>query len=350
MAGGTGTRFWPKSRAKFPKQFLKIFGNETMIQATYQRLRGLANPKEIFIVTNADQSAETQRQLFELSEKNIIIEPFGKNTAPCIGLSAIFIKQLNPEAVMFVLPADHIVKDINKFHTVVKAGEKVALEKNCLVTIGIQPTRPETGYGYIQYDSDTKYHQAYKVRTFAEKPNLETAKKFLESGDFLWNSGMFVWKVSVILKEIEEHLPELYDGLMEIEKNINSPNFSQMLSKVYAQVKSISIDYGVMEQAKEVYVLKADFDWSDVGSWEEVYNMSPKNENGNISSGENHILINTKNCLISTSTEKTIATVGVEDLIIVDTEDALLICKKNQSQNVKQVVEILNKKNITKLL
>lgn len=352
MAGGSGTRFWPLSRAKHPKQLLSIVGEDTMIQQTVARINGIVDLENIFIVTNEDQAESVKEQLPDIPVKNVLVEPVGRNTAPCIGLAAVHIRRLDPNAVMLVLPADHLISPLRKFHENVRFGSKLAQETNALITFGIEPTRPETGYGYVQFVSGRKEtlrkQVAYKVKTFAEKPTLKTAKRFLGSGDFLWNSGMFMWKVSTVLNHIETNLPEIFEGLCEVEKTIGDFKYVSTLDRVYHQIKGISIDYGVMEHARNVYVVRADFEWSDVGSWEAVFQISRKNREENVARG-NHLGVETRNSLVF-AREKLIVTVGVEDLIVVDTGDATLICRRDQAQRVKEVVDLLKKKNLEEYL
>ncbi len=351
MAGGVGTRFWPRSRFKRPKQFLKILDERTMIEATFDRLGDLIPDDKIYVVTTENQSKQIKEQLSALKPENLIIEPKGKNTAPCIGLSAVILKQRDPNAVMAVLPADHRIQKQQEFHKVLSAAGIVASKRNCLVTIGINPTYPSIGYGYIQVNGkvdEINETPVYKVKTFAEKPDLVTAERFIQSGDFLWNSGMFVWKAQTILDEIEELLPELHDGLMEIQKYLTTKKRDEVIQKVFCQIKSISIDYGVMEQSQNVYVLKGDFDWNDVGSWEEVYKISEKDENENVLIG-NHFTRDTRGCLID-SPNRFIATLGVEDLIIVSTDDAILICRRDRAQQVKDLVDAMKRKDLDQYL
>ncbi len=351
MAGGLGTRFWPKSRKKHPKQLLRIDNERTLIQNTITRLQPLMPPEHIFIVSTKEQIDEIHRQLPEIPENNLIIEPKGKNTAPCIGLSALFMQQLDPEEVMVVLPADHLITNNYEFIKILRAGNKVAAEKGNLVTIGIKPTFPATGYGYIQFNGEIESVdgvEVLKVKTFAEKPNLDTAKRFVSSGDFLWNSGIFLWKIKTILSEIEEHLPHLYDGLMEIKKSLNSPKLSETINRVYCQIKSISIDYGVMEYAKNVTVLKGEFGWNDLGSWDEVYNICAKDKNKNVLIGR-HLLKNSEGCFID-SPDKCVALVGLNNLIVVNTDDALLICPREKAQEVKDIVEMAKRKKMDEYL
>jgi mannose-1-phosphate guanylyltransferase len=355
MAGGTGTRFWPRSREKTPKQLLEILGKGTMIQNTLKRLGHLVDIKDVFIVTNKIQRSLLAKQLPNVPEENILVEPVGRNTAPCIGLAALHAKRLDPTAVVIVLPADHVIQDTDEFTRVLSLAVETARESCSLLTIGIQPTRPETGYGYIQvYNEDGDHNPyfskgVYRVKTFAEKPNLQTAERFLASGDFLWNSGMFVWRVDVILNEIERCLPDLYAELRKIEDTIGGPNYQATLELVYGLIRGISVDYGVMEKAKEVYVIPAEFGWSDIGSWDEVFRVSGKDDNGNSITGK-VIQKDTRNSYIYSAPGKVVATIGVDDLIVVNTDDAVLICKKGSSQDVKEISDYLRRKQMTEYL
>ncbi|MBU1096359.1 MAG: mannose-1-phosphate guanylyltransferase [Bacteroidetes bacterium] len=345
MAGGVGARFWPRSRQKEPKQLLSIFSEKSLIQNTVERLNGIIDPKNIFIVTNKIQKEGILQQLPSILEKNIIIEPFGKNTAACIGLASVIIESINKDAITIVLPADHLIHDEQKFRDTIIRATEFADKKEALVTIGINPSRPETGYGYIQCDGVEEGDDIFKVKTFAEKPNLETAERFIHSGDFLWNSGMFIWKASIIMKEINKFMPELHEGLVKISQSINSPDFENVLLREYGQLKSISIDYGIMEHSKKVFVIKGVFDWNDVGSWEAVYQLSEKDENYNVKDGDVYCG-DTKGSYIH-SKKKFTAVVGVENLIVIETDDALLICDREKAQSVKLVVDHLklNKRN-----
>ena len=355
MAGGTGTRFWPRSREKTPKQLLEILGKGTMIQNTLKRLEHLIDVKNVFVVTNKIQRGLLAKQLPNIPEENILVEPVGRNTAPCIGLAALHVKRLDPSAVIVVLPADHVVENVEEFKRVLTLAVETAKESNSLLTIGIQPTRPDTGYGYIQMFNEDGGHNPYfsrgvfRVKTFAEKPNLQTAERFLTSGDFLWNSGMFVWRVDVILAEIERCLPDLHAELKKIEATIAGPNYPATLDLVYGLIRGISIDYGVMEKAKEVYVIPAEFGWSDIGSWDEVCRVSGKDDNGNSITGK-VIQKDTRNSYIYSSPGKVVATIGVDDLIVVNTDDALLICRRGSSQEVKEISDYLKRKQMTEYL
>jgi mannose-1-phosphate guanylyltransferase len=352
MAGGAGTRFWPKSRERRPKQLLPIIGEETMLQSTVRRLLPLIPVENIFIISNQVQYAGIVEQLPMLPAGNIIIEPRPKNTAACIGLGAILLQQHEPDGVMVVLPADHLIGDDEVFRETLLNAGKIAAEQDVLITIGIQPTYPATGYGYIQF-SDSPITvgpaTAYPVKTFAEKPNVETAKSFLDSGDFLWNSGIFVWRIPVIMTQLEEHLPHHYDGLREISRALSKPEQAGVIDRVYQQIKSISIDYGVMEKAKNVVVLRGQFRWNDLGSWDEVYKLLSKDQDYNATNGNTHLLLDSGGCLVDVP-GKTVAAVGIRDMIIVETEDALLLCPRSRAQEVKDVVELLKRRKLNQLL
>ena len=354
MAGGVGTRFWPRSRERSPKQALEITGKETMIQSTAGRLIRKVDPRNLFIITNRMQRGLLIKQLPNVPVENIIDEPVGRNTAPCIGLAALHIRRIDPSAVMIVLPADHVIQNDEEFLRILDIAVETAAESRSLLTIGIQPRHPETGYGYIQIFTEEGPHNPYaskgvmKVKTFAEKPNVQTAQRFLESGDFLWNSGMFVWRADAILEEIQRCLPELYAELMKIDQTIGTPLYTPTLEMAYGIIRGISIDYGVMEKSDRVYCIRGNFGWSDIGSWDEVFRIAGKDSSGNTITGT-VIQKDTKNCYIY-SPNKVVATIGVEDLIIVNTDDALLICKRGQSQDVKEIADYLKRKQMNEYL
>ncbi len=354
MAGGVGTRFWPRSREKSPKQLLEILGKGTMIQNTVQRLDPIVSPHQVYVITNRVQKAQVRTQLASLPSENIIDEPLGRNTAPCIGLAALHLRRVDPDAVMVVIPADHVIREVEEFHRVLRLAVMTAYESGGLLTIGIKPTHPETGYGYIQIlteeDPSTPHYSrgVRRVKTFAEKPNLTTAERFLASGDFLWNSGMFVWRVDAILREIERCLPDLWKELQKIDSAIGTPQYQATLELAYGLIRGISIDYGVMEKTRNVFVIPADLGWNDLGSWDEVARLSGKDASGNSITGT-VIQRDTSNCFIY-SPGKMVATIGAEDLIIVNTEDALLICRKGMSQDVKEISDYLKRKQMNEYL
>jgi len=347
MAGGSGTRFWPRSRENRSKQFLNILGKDSLIQSTVKRFSSFVNKDKLYIVAKESQREELEKHNLSIPDSNVIYEPFGKNTAPCIGLAAVTIRKKDPEAVMIVSPADHLIKDIKAFQKAVKTGCKIAQQEDGLVTIGITPTRPATGYGYIQIHGDPVAKngaEAYQVKTFAEKPNLATAQRFLKSGDFFWNSGIFIFRVSVFLENVKAYLPNLYDSLMEIEKSIGKPKYPKTAKRVYKQIKTISIDYGIMEKAKNVFLVEGRFPWNDLGSWEEVYNLSSKDQNGNYMNGK-VVLLDTKNSFVK-SNQGLVAVLGCEDLVVVQEGDATLICKRERVEEVKHIVEKIKRSDL----
>ena len=343
MAGGRGERFWPKSRKNLPKQFLSLTSDgKTMIQLTVERISPVVSLENIYISTNTSYKKLVMEQLPGIPEENILCEPVGRNTAPCIGLAAVHIRKKLGDAIMMVLPSDHLIKNNVMFLDVLRDAATAAEENTNLVTIGITPSYPETGYGYIQFDSQNLKEctsRAYKVVNFKEKPDLSTAKEYVASGDYLWNSGMFIWKVSSILSNMENLMPAMYDGLKKIENSIGTTDQEQVLESEFINFKSESIDYGIMEHAKDISIIPGAFGWDDVGSWLALERINSTNEFGNVVNG-NVISIDTKNSIIH-GNEKLIATVGLKDIIIIDTEDALLICDKDSTQDIKKVIENL---------
>ncbi|MFQ6092394.1 MAG: mannose-1-phosphate guanylyltransferase [bacterium] len=344
MAGGRGTRFWPKSREKRPKQLLKIVGDETMIQATVARVRPLVPVEDIYLVVGQGIEDEVRRQVPEVPVENILVEPCPKNTAPCIGLAAVHIQRRDPGGIMAVLPADHIVADAERFRRVLEAAEKIAARGPRLVTLGIVPTRPETGYGHIrkgERGEDVDGQPTFRVRTFVEKPDLERAKRYTESGEYLWNSGMFVWSVSTILESIRQYMPDLHRGLMEIATSLGSGQEPDVTEKVYRSLQAVSIDYGVMEKAQEVVVIPSDFGWNDLGSWAALWEVSPQDVDGNAIFGR-LVGIEVRDSIV-VAPEKLVAAIGIEKMIVIDTPEALLLCPKDRAQEVKKIVEQLRK-------
>lgn len=349
MAGGRGERFWPKSRKRMPKQFLSLTDDgKTMIQLTVERILPLVDLEDVYIVTNRDYLPLVQKQLPELPAANILCEPVGRNTAPCIGLGAVHISQKYDDAVMFVLPSDHLIKYNTIFLNTLSDAAEIAEQGDNLVTLGITPDYPETGYGYIKFNPEETLARAFAVDRFVEKPDLETAKTYLATEQYLWNSGMFIWKVSTILKNLEQYLPETYAGLLKIKNAIGTEEERSVLEGEFEAFRSESIDYGIMEKAQHIYTLAGSFGWDDVGSWLAVERIRQSNEFGNVITG-NAITVDTKNTVIEGG-KKLIATVGVENLIVVDTEDALLICEKDSAGNIKKVLENLKICNRTEYL
>ena len=340
MAGGRGERFWPKSRVNMPKQFLSLTNDgKTMIQMTVERILPLVEMEDIFVVTNQSYKGLVREQLPELPEENILCEPEGRNTAPCIGLGAVHMAKKYGDAVMIVLPSDHLIKYNAIFLNTLTEACQVAERGENLVTLGITPDAPETGYGYIKLRMDKGQGRVFEVERFVEKPDLETAKAYLASEQYLWNSGMFIWKVSTILDNLKEYVPETYEGLQRIGAAIGTPDAQNVLETEFRAFRSESIDYGVMEKAKNIYILTGAFGWDDVGSWLAVGRINKVNEFGNVLIG-NTVTVDTTNCIIQGG-GKLIATVGLKDTVIVDTEDALLVCEKNHAGDIKKVLENL---------
>ena len=349
MAGGRGERFWPRSRKDMPKQFLSLTDDgRSMIQLTVDRIAPLVEMEDIFIATNRDYAGLVRSQLPELPERNILCEPVGKNTAPCIGLGAIHMEKRYGDAVMMVLPSDHLVKYTSLFLNTLSDACQIAEMGKDLVTLGIAPDSPETGYGYIKFQPDQTLGRAFAVEKFVEKPDLETAKAYLASEQYLWNSGMFVWKVSTILEQLREHLPETYEGLRRIGAAIGTDQEEQALEREFRQFKSESIDYGVMEKAKDIYILSGAFGWDDVGSWLALGRIKRSDEFGNVVSG-NVVTVDTKGTIVQGG-DKLIAAVGLEDMIVVDSGDALLICEQGHAGDIKKVLENLRICNRTQYL
>ncbi|KRE75409.1 mannose-1-phosphate guanylyltransferase [Paenibacillus sp. Soil750] len=351
LAGGKGERFWPKSRTKLPKQFLNISGNKTMIQQVIERLKLILDVTHIFVVTNELYAELIKVQVPDLPKENIIIEPIGKNTAPCIGLASIIIERKYPNTTMIVLPSDHIITDEKGFIQILETAANVANKSEHVVTLGINPTYPETGYGYIEAASDSFVKNSMKVlsvKKFTEKPEKEQAEKYLIAGNFYWNSGIFVWKTSVIRNLIAQYLPEIHDILETIKTSLDKQDFIETIRTEFAKMPDQSIDYGIMEKAKDIYVIPCSFGWDDVGSWNALERINELDQSGNFISG-NTLTVDTKGCIIE-SGPKLIATLGIEDLIIINTDDVTLICTKDRAQEVKLLLKELRDKKLEKYL
>jgi mannose-1-phosphate guanylyltransferase len=351
MAGGKGERFWPKSRTNLPKQFLNISGNKSMIQQTIARLEKLIDISQIFIVTNELYAEVIHAQLPALPLENIIIEPVGRNTAPCVGLASLLIEEKYPDSTMVVLPSDHIIENEEGFIKILQTAVEVAQEDSNLVTLGIEPVYPETGYGYIESAgkvgiiNDLEVH---KVSKFVEKPDLETAQSYLASGDFFWNSGIFIWKTSVIRSYIQSLMPEMHGLLETMKAAFSASNRNEVIRSEFSKMPDQSIDYGIMEKVNNIYMIPCIFGWDDVGSWTALDRINERDENGNVIIG-NILNIDTKRSIIE-SNGKLIATLGIEDLIIVDTEDVTLICSKERAQEVKLLLKELRMQKLDKYL
>ena len=312
---------------------------KTMIQLTVERISPLVDIKDVYIATNANYRELVKEQLPGIPEENILCEPIGRNTAPCIGLGAVHVASKYDDAVMIVLPSDHLIKHNDIFKDTFVNACEVAESGANLVTVGITPNYPETGYGYIKYNKDNKEGVSYSVEKFVEKPDLETAKSYLEDGSYLWNSGMFVWKVSTILDCFKSFMPSTYDGLMKIKASVGTADYQATLEKEFPDLESQSVDYGIMEKADDIYTLAGNFGWDDVGSWLAVGRIKENNEDGNVVNG-NVVTVNTKNCVIE-GADKLIATVGLRDMIVVDTKDATLISTKENAGEIKKVLASL---------
>ncbi len=337
MAGGKGERFWPKSRVNLPKQFLSLTDDgKTMIQLTVERISPIVELEDVYIATNKNYKKLVMEQLPGLPEKNILCEPIGRNTAPCIGLGAVHVASKYDDAVMIVLPSDHLIKSNEIFIDTFKEACEVAMKGENLVTVGITPNYPETGYGYIKYDANAKDGMAYGVERFVEKPDIETAKSYLAEGSYLWNSGMFTWKVSTILDCFKKYMPTTYEGLLKIKESVGTVDEDAVLEQEFPNLESESVDYGIMEKAENIYILPGNFGWDDVGSWLAVGRIKKNDENSNVING-NVVAVNTKDCVIE-GADKLIATVGLRDIIVVDTKDAILISTKENAGEIKQVL------------
>lgn len=334
MAGGIGSRFWPMSTPEFPKQFQDILGTgRTMLQQTYDRISQIIPNENIYIITNKKYIELSKKQLPDIPAKNIVGEPLMKNTAACNMYMAAKINEVNPNATMIVLPADHLILKENVFLEIVKKAFKIAKENEYLITLGIEPTRPDTGYGYIQYVKDDKA-EIEPVKTFTEKPNLEIAKSFIESGDFLWNAGIFVWNAKTIIKAFDKYLPEMHEHFNECD--FNTEKEEVQIEIIYPTLEKISIDNGILEKADNVYVIPSNLGWSDLGTWNSVYENSEKDENNNSISSKRVLTYNAKGNVIRLKNKnKTLILDGLENYIIVDTDDALLICPKKNDQEIK---------------
>ncbi|RYG44637.1 MAG: mannose-1-phosphate guanylyltransferase [Chitinophagaceae bacterium] len=339
MAGGIGSRFWPMSRANYPKQFLDILGTgKTLIQQTFERYNQLVPAENIFIVTSQEYVELVKKQLPELPFENIVAEPSRKNTAPCIAYIAFKLYQKDPDALMMAAPADNLIFDTSAFLETANKALDFVDNINALVTIGIKPTHPNTGYGYIQHDSPEASPGVHKVKTFTEKPGLELAKTFMLSGDFLWNAGIFTWKVKTIINAFEKYLPEMYEVFNTELAKLNTPEEKEAIERIYPQCTNISIDFGIMEKAENVYVIPASFAWSDLGTWASAWENMEKDYFQNAVVGNYVMVVDAKNTMVHVPDNKLVLLQGLEDYIVVDTKDVLLICKKDKEQEIKEYV------------
>jgi len=343
MAGGVGTRFWPYSRNSHPKQFLDVMGTgKSLLRSTYERFLPLCPPENIFVVIHEEHLAITLEQLPELKESQILAEPMRKNTTPCIAYACHKIAKLNPDAVLVVSPSDHLILNESDFQqTILKAAEH-AKTQDKLITLGIKPTRPETGYGYIQFLESKS--PLKKVKTFTEKPELTLAKKFLDSGDFVWNAGIFIWGVQAFLTSFRKHLPEMAEIFDDAAEKISTPQEKAAIQTAYGQVKNISIDYGIMEKANNVYVWLSNFAWSDLGSWASLHEISPKDENNNAIAGD-AMLYDTRNSIVKGPNDKLIVVQGLNGYLVGAFDNVVIVCEKDKEDLFRRFVNDLKGKS-----
>lgn len=351
MAGGIGSRFWPASRTEKPKQFLDILGTgKTLLQQTVARFEHICPKENILILTNEDYISLVKEQLPELSDNNILAEPARKNTAPCIAYAAYKIRQKNSDAVMIVVPSDHIIIKENEYIRILKLAIAFAQNRTALVTLGIRPSRPDTGYGYIQFIEKEVSEGVHKVKTFTEKPNKETAERFIESGDFLWNAGMFIWNVNNICNAFELHLSEVADAFTDILPHLYTQHENEHVAKAFSECPNISIDFGIMEKATNVYVLPAELGWSDLGTWASLYAEKEKDYLQNAVIGKRVMVYDANNNMIHAPDNKLVVIQGLENYIVVDTKDVLLICSKDHEQEIKAITHDIKMKKGEKFL
>jgi mannose-1-phosphate guanylyltransferase len=351
MAGGIGSRFWPMSRTNYPKQFLDILNTgKTLIQWTYDRFADFIPAENIFVVTSDEYSDIVAEQLPNLPKENILGEPSRKNTAPCIAYISFKLMQKDPQASLIVAPSDHLILDTMAFRKVCLEALSFVGKHNAFITLGIQPTHPNTGYGYIQFEQHSITDNVYKVKTFTEKPSLEIAKTFLSSGEFLWNAGIFVWQVKNILTAFEHYLPEMYEVFVAEKDKFNTEDEKEALEAIYPQCTNISIDFGIMEKANNVYVIPSSFGWSDLGTWNSAYDNFSKDYFDNAVAGNNVVVIDSKKCMVHVPDEKLVLLQGLDDFIIVDTPDVLLVCQKTKEQEIKEYVAEVKRKKGEKYL
>lgn len=336
MSGGMGSRFWPKSRKSLPKQFLKTVGDKTMIECTVDRISNIIPKERICVVTNSTYVPIIDK-LLNLEGENIFKEPLNKETASCIGLAAVKLLKKDFEAVMVVLPSDHVIMGQDNFEAILKTGIDAAREKDYLVTMGIKPSRPESGYGYIEMGEELESGM-FRVKRFVEKPNIDVAKSFLDKGSYLWNSGMFIWRADRLLREIKKYLPDLYKSLMKIYEYIGTPEEERIIEEEYEKIDPISIDFGVMQRTHRAVVLETNFIWDDIGSFTSLERFLSKDENNNLVSGCETGLLEVENTMIL-GNKRLIAGIGLKDMLIVDTEDVIFICPKDRCQEIKVLVK-----------
>ncbi len=351
MAGGAGRRFWPLSRNKKPKQLLKILGDKTLLRQTADRLPPLVNRQCTLVISGKDHYQDVIKELPDIPVENILVEPEGKNTAACMALGAVMARRMDRDGVIALLPADHYVRDAENFREALAAAEEVARLGEYLVTLGVEPARPETGYGYIEMGDRTcvqKEFEAYRTVRFVEKPDPKRAKKFLSGGKHLWNSGIFILTLETAYKLIKRHIPDLYQGMLRLEKAIEEGDIADVIPEVYRGLQSLSIDYGVAEKASDVLVIPVNFGWSDVGSWSSVYELLSKEKKENLIIG-NVLQLDTSNSMLFSS-KRLVAAIGLENMLVVDSGDALLICPMERDQDIKKLVDLMEEKGLREYL
>ncbi|HMG66400.1 MAG TPA: mannose-1-phosphate guanylyltransferase [Chitinophagaceae bacterium] len=344
MAGGIGSRFWPMSRTNYPKQFLDILGTgKTLIQQTFERYSKVVAKENIYVVTSNEYTALVKKQLPDIADENILNEPYRKNTAPCIAYISFKLISKDPKACLVAAPSDHLVLETDEFVKTTHRALEFVDHLNAFVTLGVKPTHPNTGYGYIQHDTVEAGPGIFKVKTFTEKPNIDLAKTFIASGDFLWNAGIFFWKVKNILTAFERYLPEMYEVFAAEKDKFNTDEETAVINDIYPQCSNISIDFGIMEKADNVYVIPASFGWSDLGTWNSAWENIEKDSLGNAIAGKKVIVIDAKKCMVHVPDTKLVVLQGLENFIVVDTKDALLICRKEKEQEIKDYVAEVKK-------
>ena len=340
MAGGVGSRFWPMSTPDYPKQFVDVFGTgRTFIQMTFDRFKGIVDPENVWVVTSARYAEIVKAQLPEIPVSNILLEPCRRNTAPCIAYVSWRIKMQNPKANLVITPSDHLITDVFEFQRVIKSALEFTSDTDAIVTLGMKPTRPETGYGYIKADMNSasmRNKEIYRVDAFKEKPNLETAKQYIQGKEYYWNSGLFIWNVETIVNALRIYAPEvsqIFEGMQNVYGTVKE---QETVDQLFPSSPNISIDYAVMENADEIYVFPADFGWSDVGTWGSLHTLAPTDANGNNGIGQNIQFFESKNCVVHTTEEKRVIIQGLDGYIVAEKDNTLLICKLSEEQRIKE--------------